>query len=246
MSPKIYVVAGPNGIGKTTTTFDGLPRNIPIINSDEIASLMRSAGITQTNVQELSNREAVNLMNQYLNRKETFAVETNLADLDTWKFLSGIQKSGYQVILFYLSTDHIDLLNSRIEQRALTGEHYVRPDIVEERYINSLSLLNHYLPLPEVVFLYDNSTSLRIVAEIQKGKIISVEESLPKWVTHYLPNHFSKSPGTEKKSIADMNSLDEVRKAYENLKNPETDNSSENITGKNESRETKKGKSPRL
>jgi predicted ABC-type ATPase len=92
-------------------------------------------------------------MNKYLSQGETFAIETNLADLDTWKFLIEIQKTGYHIELIYLSTDHIKILNSRIEQRALSGEHFVRPDIVEEQYTNSLSLLNHYLPVPDVVFL---------------------------------------------------------------------------------------------
>jgi predicted ABC-type ATPase len=35
--PTIYVIAGPNGIGKTTSTYDLIPQHIPIINSDEIA-----------------------------------------------------------------------------------------------------------------------------------------------------------------------------------------------------------------
>ncbi len=43
--PTIYVIAGPNGIGKTTSSFDLLPKNIPLINSDEIAKEAREAGI---------------------------------------------------------------------------------------------------------------------------------------------------------------------------------------------------------
>lgn len=35
--PALYVVAGPNGIEKTTSRYDLAPGNTPIINSDEIA-----------------------------------------------------------------------------------------------------------------------------------------------------------------------------------------------------------------
>lgn len=50
--PILYVVAGPNGIGKSTSTFTLLPATIPIINSDEIARIRQLSGIAQTNLQE--------------------------------------------------------------------------------------------------------------------------------------------------------------------------------------------------
>ena len=43
--PTIYVIAGPNGIGKTTSSYDILPGNVPIINSDEIAKEARRLGL---------------------------------------------------------------------------------------------------------------------------------------------------------------------------------------------------------
>ncbi len=60
--PELYVIAGPNGIGKTTSAFDLIPANIPIINSDEIAAAIRDAGLLSTNTQEYSNRDANRLM----------------------------------------------------------------------------------------------------------------------------------------------------------------------------------------
>ena len=63
-----------------------------------------------------------------------FAIETNIADEEKWKFLKGVKSLGYAVYLFFLSTDNIQTLHQRINERALRGEHFVRPDIVEERY----------------------------------------------------------------------------------------------------------------
>ena len=40
--PTLYVIAGPNGIGKTTSSYDLFPANIPIVNSDEIAKEIRN------------------------------------------------------------------------------------------------------------------------------------------------------------------------------------------------------------
>lgn len=182
MSPQLYVVAGPNGIGKTTSVFDLIPAKITFINSDEIAATVRNSGSITANTQEYSNREAIRLMNEYLHQRSSFAIETNLADVDTWKFLMETQKTGYYLKLVYLSTDYPDLLNARIEKRVLAGEHYVRPDIVEERYINSLHLLNHYFKIPDHIQLFDNSKSLHLIAEIRKGELFKIEKVLPQWI----------------------------------------------------------------
>jgi predicted ABC-type ATPase len=74
--------------------FDLIPTGIPIINSDEIATTARNAGIINTNTQEYSNREAMRIMNEYLQKHSSFAIETNLADLETWKFLLETQKTA--------------------------------------------------------------------------------------------------------------------------------------------------------
>ena len=50
--PVLYVVAGPNGIGKSTSVYSVLPINIPIINADDIARQLREE-LKDFNIQEL-------------------------------------------------------------------------------------------------------------------------------------------------------------------------------------------------
>jgi|GEM_PF-480688 len=213
--PKIYVIAGPNGIGKTTSDFDFIPRSIPIINSDEIAAEAKRAGLITGNTQEYANGEAVRLMNEYLNNGASFGFETNLSDLDTWKFLLKIQETGYQLHIIYVSTGNLEALNARINNRVKEGGHYVRPDIVEERYFSGLRLLNHYFNKPDRLQLFDNSESMLLEVELVKGKAISavVRESLPKWIVNFLPNVLGiNSPAQTKER--DLNSIEEVRRKY--------------------------------
>jgi hypothetical protein len=107
------------------------------------------------------------------------------------------------------------LLNARIDQRVLAGEHYVRPDIVEERYINSLHLLNHYFKIPDHIQLFDNSKSLQLIAEIKQGEIIQLHTTLPAWVKNHLSEHFTQDKKVAEKKTLDMDSVDEVRKSYQ-------------------------------
>lgn len=211
-SPILYVLAGPNGIGKTTSTYDLIPKNIPVINSDEIAKLAKLAGIVNTNTQEYSNREAMKLVQENLDKRLSFGIETNLSDLDTWKFLIGIQKTGYNIHLLFLSTDDIGLLNKRIEERRQRGEHYVTPKIVEERYLAGLKLLDHYFDVPEKIVLIDNSDFPVIIAEKISGSVI-VKQPLKIWVKTYINRHFVSST-IKTRQVKDLSSKEEVKELY--------------------------------
>ena len=216
--PTLYVIAGPNGIGKTTSSYDVIPINTPIINSDEIAKEIKNTGIIPAgNTQEYSNSEAIRLMEEQRKLNNSFAIETNLADVDTWKFLLEMQKTGYELHVLYMSTDNLDVLNKRIKERVQLGDHFVNPSIVEERYVTGLKLLNHYFPKPDRLQLFDNSTKVQLLADIRQGKNIHITHKLPDWVIKYLGQHFQQKLKQEIK-IEDMRDIDEVKKAYKKLR----------------------------
>lgn len=155
-------------------------------------------------------------MEDFRNKQSSFAIETNLTDVDTWKFLINMQQTGYKLHILFLSTDNLEMLNSRIKERTLLGDHFVRPDIVEERYLSSLNLLNHYFERVDKLQLFDNSKSLKLIAEITFGKIDYQIKALPQWVTKYLNKHF-QTKSAPKKEFKDM-SINEIRNIYQNQK----------------------------
>ena len=108
------------------------------------------------------------------------------------------------------------MLNTRITERHKQGEHYVTPDIVRERYINGLNLLNHYFNKPDILELFDNSKQMTRIAEITHGQILELADSVPEWITKYLGKHLQ--PGLkQEKPIKDM-TFEEVRKTYQESK----------------------------
>jgi predicted ABC-type ATPase len=218
MPPVLYVIAGPNGIGKTSSDYDFVPTNIPVINSDEIAAEIKRSGQSIVNTQEVANGKASELMDAYLNQKISFGFETNLCDVETWKSMLEIQKLGYLIEVIYISTSDLEVLNSRIESRVQLGGHFVLPEVVRERYLAGLNLLNHYFDKPDKLQLFDNSVAMELVAEIAKGQVLHVAQELPEWVLQYLSKRFVKEDQSEVKA-RDMNSVDEVRKRYLESKN---------------------------
>lgn len=217
-APTLYVIAGPNGIGKTTSDYDFVPGNIPVINSDQIAADIRGGGQQIPNTQEVANGKASELMSSYLDKKESFGFETNLCDVETWKSLLKIQELGYLLEVIYISTGDLGMLNSRIQMRVKLGGHFVLPEIVRERYMAGLNLLSHYFDKPDKLQLFDNSVTMELVAEIAKGKVLRRRGELPDWVDQYLGKKFIKEEQSEVQT-RDMNSVDEVRKRYLESKN---------------------------
>jgi predicted ABC-type ATPase len=212
-APILYVIAGPNGIGKTISDFYFVPGNIPVINSDEIAAQIRNSGKPILNTQEAANGKASELMDAYLKQNASFGFETNLCDVETWKSLLKIQELGYKIHIIYLSTSELKVLNSRIANRVKLGGHFVLPDVVRERYMAGLNLLNHYFDKPDKLQLFDNSETMKLVAEITKGEVVYISDTLPEWVTQYLGQKFRNEVKSETKA-RDLNSIDAVRKQY--------------------------------
>ena len=181
------------------------------------ARLVKNPASETRNMQEYSNHEAVRLMNSYLEVGSSFAIETNLADKDTWKFLLKTQESGYELEVIYISLNDLSILNARIEERTRRGEHFVRPDVVLERYLSGLNLLDHYFDYPSRLKLLDNTESPTILAEIEKGKIIKQKLELPLWVTQHLGKHFDLELKPKEEKVRDLDNIEAVKKFYSKL-----------------------------
>lgn len=211
--PTIYVLAGANGVGKTTVNPFFIPKNVPYVNADDFAYQLRQRLGNDVNVQELANAEALEQMNLFIVKRQTFAIETNLADNDTWQFLIGIQRLGYTLHLNFFSVSDIDICINRVKNRVLHGGHFVRPDIVIARYKIGLSLLKHYKNIPDHLVLTDNTTKSINSLEMSLGEILFQKKVLPEWVKSILTDIET----TDKP----YNSLEDVREKYRKLSNDE-------------------------
>ena len=127
--PMLYILAGPNGIGKTSSFYDFIPQNMIFINADDIAKQLREKS-GDLNIQEIANGEATKLMNNLIAKRANFGFETNLADTETWKFIENIQLIGYEIVVDFYSIDDVEICINRVFNRVKEGGHFVRPDIV--------------------------------------------------------------------------------------------------------------------
>ncbi|MCE2994809.1 MAG: zeta toxin family protein [Cyclobacteriaceae bacterium] len=127
--PSLYVVAGPNGVGKSTLFNAIIPEGIDYINADLIVNSLReqSGG---NNIQDIANQEVSSLFYSKIKKNESFALETNLSDIETYKSFIGIQSLHYEVNVFFLSVEPVEICIERVNQRVKQGGHNVNANII--------------------------------------------------------------------------------------------------------------------
>ena len=149
-------------------------------------------------------------MNGFIARRQSFAIETNLSDHDTWKFLIGVRGLGYAIHLNFFCVSNVEICIERVLNRVLQGGHFVKPEIVKSRYESGLILLRHYRDIPDQLVLTDNTLQIRICSELKLGVILKRLDSLPEWVIFVLSD-ISGDRADSFESLAD------VRNKYRNL-----------------------------
>ena len=188
--PTLYVLAGPNGSGKTTfyntAALSGLiDPSLPFVNVDLIAKNeaggYSSAGFA---IAEELMRERIG---ELLNTAQDFMIESNLARQSDYNWLQAVKQKGYELVLFFLGTDDLNVNLERVEKRVREGGHDVPPNIIEQRYRMGISYLRTGLRLFNRAELIDNTGAQpSSCAVVQNGQLMSKEAAAPEWVNNAL------------------------------------------------------------
>ncbi len=78
--PQIWIIAGPNGSGKTSLVnklLNRFKKTIPFINPDAIAEKINPNNLSIAAIS--AGRKAIEQQEEYLKEKESFAIQTTLS-----------------------------------------------------------------------------------------------------------------------------------------------------------------------
>jgi predicted ABC-type ATPase len=157
----LYIIAGCNGAGKTTASLTILPEILnckEFVNADYIAK-----GLSPFNVDSVAfeaGRIMLNRINELLNKKFNFAIETTLATKTYFSLVKKAHNLNYKVHLIFFWLNSIQLAKERVKQRVENGGHNIPEHVIERRYKNGLSNFNSiYSKCVDSWMIYDNSTN---------------------------------------------------------------------------------------
>jgi predicted ABC-type ATPase len=182
---KMYIIAGCNGAGKTTASFNILPAILhckEYVNADEIAR-----GISPFQPEKVAfeaGRIMLKRIEELLLTNEDFAFETTLATRSFHQLIDRAKKLGYSVTLIYFWLNAVELAEMRVQRRVDEGGHNIPNDVIKRRYYRGIeNLFNLYQDLCDFVFVYDNSDDypeLVYEKELATGMTIHSTEKLTK------------------------------------------------------------------
>lgn len=157
--PRMYIIAGCNGAGKTTASFTILPEMLlcnEFVNADEIAK-----GLSPFNPEGVAieaGRLQLNRIKELMAQKKDFAFETTLASKVFVNYIIAAREAGYTANLLFFWLQSPELAMERVRTRVLAGGHNIPNDIIWRRYNAGLiNLRNLYMPICDYWMIIDNS-----------------------------------------------------------------------------------------
>ena len=180
-NPNLYIVAGPNGSGKTTFVQKFLPnyaKCLNFVNADLIAS-----GLSPFSP-EIAAIKAVKIMleqiNDYGKKGSDFAFETTLSGKTYVNLLKDLKSRGYNIHLYFLWVRDLKLAIERVTERVRMGGHDVPLHVIKRRFSRGLpNLFNVYRPLVDSWIIFDNSADVpHVIVYEEHGIIKAVNRDL--------------------------------------------------------------------
>lgn len=192
IKPRLIVVAGPNGSGKTSITEQLLRHEwmggCEYVNPDYIArddfgdwnapDAIRKAAIHAEEVREQCVRDGRSL-----------AFETVLSMPDKIDFIRRAKLAGYFVRLFFVGTDNPAINAKRVAQRVMEGGHDVPIKKIIARYTRSLANCSIAARIADRAYIYDNSVDnapARLLFRTSEGKLIKLYGDTNPWAREIL------------------------------------------------------------
>ncbi|HEX7363452.1 MAG TPA: AAA family ATPase [Bryobacteraceae bacterium] len=180
--PDLTIFAGPNGSGKSSTiVWFGFEGKENLLDPDAIAKRINKADPRCAAV--AAGREVIRRTQEYVNQRQSFAIETTLAGQRVLGAIRSASEAGFFVRLIYLCLDSPERCMQRVQERVSHGGHDIPDEDIRRRYNRSLKSLPEVLHLVHEAVVYDNcGTEPRKMLEIRTGIITWRAASQPLWV----------------------------------------------------------------
>ena len=177
--PRLYIISGCNGAGKTTASYTMLPEMLEcseFVNSDEFAKGLSPFQPEKASIQ--ASRYMITKVLYLLKIQRDFGIETTLATRTLLKTIRLAQSAGYTVTLLYFWLNSPELAIERVAARVEAGGHNIPEETIRRRYRVGVDYFFHdYAPICERWILADNSQiPFRVIAEGSKDDLINIKD----------------------------------------------------------------------
>jgi predicted ABC-type ATPase len=187
-APTIWVIAGPNGGGKSTIVGEMIRQSgADYFNPDEFALRLRdrNPGLSLEEASASAWRTGKQQLERAITTRQSFAFETTLGGRTVARLLHRAAAHGLLVKIWYVALDSAEHHVARVAARAARGGHIVAPQRIHERYDESRANLARLLPKVTALKVHDNSYE----ADVDRR-----ERPRPNLVLDFVQGHIRNRP----------------------------------------------------
>jgi len=184
--PRIYVLAGVNGAGKSSiggAAFRSFGADY--YNPDEAARALRTRfpALSPTEANAEAWQQGRRLLERAATERLDFAFETTLGGNTIVRLLAEAAAQGIEIYVWYVGLNSPELHIARVQARVRRGGHDIPERDIRRRYEHSRLNLIHLLPQLAALRLWDNSKDADpaagrtpapvLVLDLERGKILN-------------------------------------------------------------------------
>lgn len=171
---EIVIIAGGNGIGKTTFAHAFLQEyDYEFLNADEIA---RSLSAENPSGKKISaGKLFFHKLNEAVAQNKSLLIESTLSGRYLQKFIGSVRNQNYQITIIFLFAESPEILIERIAERVKKGGHFVPDEDVKRRFVRGKqNFWNVYKDLADSWTLIYNSEGTFYEIALSENKEIEI------------------------------------------------------------------------
>jgi predicted ABC-type ATPase len=170
--PTCWIIAGPNGVGKTTFALQYLPQVANcrrFVNADAIAAGL--SPLAPETALLAASRLFLREIEKHISDQQSFAFETTLSGRSYLKLIDHLKSNHWHVELTYLALPDVEMSKMRVAERVLHGGHNIPTKDLERRFPRSLrNLLNDFSQATNLTQCFMNTGLVPELIFIQQGQ----------------------------------------------------------------------------
>ena len=173
--PTLYIIAGPNGVGKTTFADRYLPdeaKQLEFVNADLIARGLSPYDPDSVGME--AGRIALKRIRDLISHGIGFTWETTMSGKTAVGWLRQARDAGYVLKAYFLWVRNPETTIRRIRQRVVEGGHDIAEQVSRRRFFKTIqNFFTIYRPLMTSWKLFQNELpGPRLLAVEKYGRLV--------------------------------------------------------------------------